>query len=97
MWQRALGGAVLLAVATTLCGCGEEVVAPECSSFNKNGVAPVTDSMTCRTACQTAEGLSEINGQLQDWKGSSGSGKCECVTNANGGRRTACQDSGYSA
>ncbi|CAE7662314.1 unnamed protein product, partial [Symbiodinium sp. CCMP2456] len=73
MFQRVLGGALPLALATTLCGCGEEVVVPECSTFNKNGVAPVTDSTTCRTACRTAEGLREINGQLDDWKGSSGS------------------------
>ena len=38
---------------------GEEVIHPDCATFNKNGVAPVTDSTTCRTACQTAEGLSD--------------------------------------
>mmetsp|Transcript_50639 Transcript_50639/g.94558 ORF Transcript_50639/g.94558 Transcript_50639/m.94558 type:complete len:121 (+) Transcript_50639:13-375(+) len=87
--------AALLALA--LQGCDDtEVVHPECSTFNKNNVGAVTDAASCREACVTAEGLAEVNGQLEDWKGSSGAGKCECAQSG-GSRRTACEDSSYSS
>jgi hypothetical protein len=46
----------------------------------------------------TAEGLVEVGGSLEDWSGSSGSGKCACYegTNGYGGFETVCQDSSYS-
>lgn len=84
-----------------LLGCDDEETTGtylECSSFNKSGVSPVTDAATCREACVTAEGLVEVGGSLEDWSGSSGSGKCACYegTNGYGGFETVCQDSSYS-
>ena len=80
---------------TALLGCGdEETTYPECTTFTKNGVAPVTDATTCRAACVTAEGLAEVNGNLEDWKGSSGAGECGCMQD-NGGHRTICKDANY--
>ncbi|CAL1157940.1 unnamed protein product, partial [Cladocopium goreaui] len=77
-----------------LLGCDDEETTGtylECSSFNKSGVSPVTDAATCREACVTAEGLVEVGGSLEDWSGSSGSGKCACYegTNGYGGFETA--------
>ena len=78
-------------------GCdGEEITYPECATFSKNGVAPPTDATTCREACVTAEGLAEVNGNLEDWKGTSGAGECSCMQ-SNGGHRTVCKDASYSA
>lgn len=84
-----------------LLGCDDEETTGtylECSSFNKSGVSPVTDAATCREACVTAEGLVEVGGSLEDWSGSSGSGKCACYegTNGYGGFETVCQDFSYS-
>ncbi|CAJ1359237.1 unnamed protein product [Effrenium voratum] len=91
-----IAGLVCGFVGTSLQGC-EAVTYTACSAYSKNGVGPITDKTICRTACETAEGLQPKNGQLEDWKGSSGAGKCECVTSTNGDRRTICQDDGYSA
>ena len=80
-----------------LLGCDDEETTGtylECSSFNKSGVSPVTDATTCREACVTAEGLAEVSGQLEDFKGSSGAGECSCIQ-ASGGHRTICKDSSY--
>ena len=87
-------GSTLALALVALQGCGDEVTYPECGSYSKNSVGPLTDATTCRTACVTAEGLAEKNGQLEDWKGSSGSGKCECYDGS--GYRKLCEDSGYS-
>ena len=87
-------GSTLALVIVALKGCGDEVTYPECASYSKNSVGALTDTTTCRTACVTAEGLHELNGQLEDWKGSSGSGKCECYDGS--GYRKLCEDSGYS-
>lgn len=88
-------GSTLALALVALQGCGDEVTYPECASYSKNSVGPLTDATTCRTACVTAEGLAEKNGQLEDWKGSSGSGKCECYDGS--GYRKLCEDSGYSS
>eukprot|EP00438_Fugacium_kawagutii_P025608 Skav224676 [mRNA] locus=C9358895:1106:1390:- [translate_table: standard] len=89
--------AVALGTTCGLKGCdSESVTYPECSSFTKNGVEPVTSKDLCRDACKTAEGLDEVNGNLEDWKGSSGAGQCGCMQ-PSGGHRTICEDSGYSA
>eukprot|EP00435_Cladocopium_sp_Y103_P052774 s3453_g16.t1 len=94
-WSRCMVMAMAAACLMALLGCGdEEITYPECSSFSKNGVAPVTDATTCREAC-IDEGLFEVNGNLEDWTGSSGAGECACMQD-NGGHRTICKDSGYS-
>eukprot|EP00435_Cladocopium_sp_Y103_P048794 s3453_g14.t1 len=94
-WSRCMVMAMAAACLMALLGCGDETTYPECSSFSKNGVAPVIDAVTCRVACVTAEGLVEINGNLEDFKGSSGAGECQCIQ-ASGGHRIICKDSGYS-
>ena len=100
--SRCMAMAVAAACLMALLGCSDDeettVVYPECSSFNKSDVSPVTDDATCREACVTAEGLSEVGGSLEDWAGSSGSGKCSCYegTNGYGGFETLCQDPSYS-
>ena len=93
-WSRCMVMAVAAACLAALLGCGDEITYPECSSFSKNGVSPVTDATTCREACVTAEGLAEVSGQLEDFKGSSGAGECSCIQ-ASGGHRTICKDSSY--
>ena len=94
-WSRCMAMAVAAACLLALLGCGdEEITYPECSSFTKNGVSPPIDATTCREACVTAEGLAEINGNLEDWKGSSGAGECACIQ-ASGGHRTICKDANY--
>eukprot|EP00438_Fugacium_kawagutii_P003271 Skav236372 [mRNA] locus=scaffold1770:326475:326744:- [translate_table: standard] len=79
--------AILVTVALTLMGCGDEPTYPECQSFDKNNVPPVTSKATCRTACETAEGLVG-----DDWKGSPGAGQCQCQ-GASG--RIICEDANY--
>mmetsp|Transcript_9702 Transcript_9702/g.11759 ORF Transcript_9702/g.11759 Transcript_9702/m.11759 type:complete len:107 (-) Transcript_9702:293-613(-) len=69
---------------------------PECRSFRKNGVPPVISGPTCRIACETAEGLHEIWGRLEDFKGRAGAGQCQCRV-PNGNDRVICEDYGYSS
>mmetsp|Transcript_567 Transcript_567/g.359 ORF Transcript_567/g.359 Transcript_567/m.359 type:complete len:90 (-) Transcript_567:126-395(-) len=78
--------AVLLAVAGSLQGCGEEAAKPKCSEYSKNGVGPVIDSATCRAACETAEGLSETSSGLEQWDGT----KCSCKVSG-GSSRGVCE------
>ena len=101
-WSRCVVMTMAAACLMALLGCADDEnttgMYPECSSFNKSGVSPVTDATTCREACVTAEGLAEVGGSLEDWAGSSGSGECACFegTNGYGSFRTVCQDSSYS-
>ena len=89
--------AIVAVALVALQGCDdEEITYPECASFSKNGVGAVTDDDSCREACVTAEGLFEVNGNLQDWSGTSGSGECACMQD-NGGHRTVCKDANYTA
>eukprot|EP00438_Fugacium_kawagutii_P033563 Skav211097 [mRNA] locus=scaffold2002:408667:412302:- [translate_table: standard] len=70
---------------------------PECRSFRKNGVPPVTSGPTCRIACETAEGLhAGIWGRLEDFKGRPGAGQCQCFVR-HGNNRVICEDSDYSS
>eukprot|EP00438_Fugacium_kawagutii_P013535 Skav227870 [mRNA] locus=scaffold2896:44110:44385:+ [translate_table: standard] len=80
---RSIIPALLVAVAIST-----EVTYPECHSFRKNGVPPVTSKATCRTACETAEGLSG-----DDWKGTPGAGQCQCLQQY--GNRVICEDANY--
>lgn len=68
---------LLLAVSGWLQGCGDddEVTTPTCSEYSQNGVGPITDSASCRDACETGEGLSETSCGLEYWSGSS----CTCL------------------
>eukprot|EP00438_Fugacium_kawagutii_P024126 Skav222762 [mRNA] locus=scaffold600:231523:231828:- [translate_table: standard] len=92
--------AAMVGVAMVTCGLqgcdSEPITYPTCSEFTKNGVDPPTDARTCRVACQTGEGLQEVDGQLDDWKGTAGAGLCGCKQ-PDGGHRTICQDTDYSA
>ena len=85
----------LLAAVVVLKGCGDEVTYAACSSYSKNGAGAVTDYASCATACDKGEGLQETYGN-HDWKGSSGSGKCDCKV-SDSQHRTACQDTEYSS
>ena len=77
MLRLALSGGVLAAVVL-LHGCSEEEVSYlACASYSKNGAGNVTDYASCAAACDKGEGLQETYG-THDWKGSSGSGKCDC-------------------
>ena len=93
MLRLAVCGGLLAAIV--LKGCGDEVTYAACSSYSKNGAGAVTDYASCATACDKGEGLQETYGS-HDWKGSSGSGKCDCKV-SDSERRTACQDTGYSS
>eukprot|EP00439_Symbiodinium_sp_Y106_P013102 s293_g1.t3 len=73
----------------------EEVSYLACASYSKNGAGNVTDYASCAAACDKGEGLQETYG-THDWKGSSGSGKCDCKV-SDSEHRTACQDTGYSS
>ena len=96
-WVRGMAVAIVAVTLVALQGCdGEEITYPECATFSKNSVAPPTDASSCREACVTAEGLVEVNGNLEDWKGTSGAGECSCMQ-SNGGHRTICKDASYSA
>ena len=46
-------GSTLALALVALQGCGDEVTYPECASYSKNSVGPLTDATTCRTACVT--------------------------------------------
>ncbi|CAJ1395241.1 unnamed protein product [Effrenium voratum] len=84
-----------LCIATFLQGC-EEVSHPACSSYSKGTAGAVTDTTSCDTACDKGEGIQTTNYGPHEFKGTSGSGMCECVV-SDSERRTACQDPGYSA
>eukprot|EP00438_Fugacium_kawagutii_P019545 Skav235678 [mRNA] locus=scaffold358:1242626:1242931:- [translate_table: standard] len=86
--------AVALAAAMGTCGlkgCDGPVTYPECFNYTKNGVHNVTSKPMCRTACETAEGLSPVT---EDFKNKSGSFQCACVL-PDSSNRILCEDSDY--
>uniref|UniRef100_A0A6U6U5S7 Uncharacterized protein n=1 Tax=Alexandrium andersonii TaxID=327968 RepID=A0A6U6U5S7_9DINO len=73
------------ALALLLCiGCAvvHGTSVPTCTNYTKNGVGPVLDRAGCRTACETAEGLSQRSCGLEDYKTY---GKCDCITSCSSG------------
>mmetsp|Transcript_24823 Transcript_24823/g.38977 ORF Transcript_24823/g.38977 Transcript_24823/m.38977 type:complete len:110 (-) Transcript_24823:226-555(-) len=48
-------GSMMMLSLALLCAAAD---AQNCSTYSKNSVGPVTSEETCRTACETAEGLS---------------------------------------
>ncbi|CAD7941589.1 unnamed protein product [Amoebophrya sp. A25] len=56
---------------------------PNCTDYKKNGVGPVTDQASCREACQTGEGLSEVCGRLANYNPERKSCTCFAGKNCN--------------